>query len=88
MSERAILPRVISEFKKEHPHIHFRCHEAGNFHDRFVLSDSEIILIGHGLKDLGNKESFVIRLTDSIAHDVIMSARESFEQKWPSATLL
>lgn len=86
--ERAILPRAISEFKKEYPQMQFRNSEAGDFHDRFVISESEIILIGQGLKDLGNKESFVIRLPNSIAHDVITSARENFERKWQSATLL
>ena len=86
--EKAILPRAIAEFKKENPHMHFRCSELGDFHDRFVLSDTEIILLGHGLKDLGNKESFVVRLPDSLAHDVIATARFSFELKWNSANIV
>ncbi len=86
--EKLILPKAIAEFKKEHANTHFRCSASADFHDRYVLSDKEIILLGHGLKDLGNKESFVVKLPDTLAHDVIAAARQSFDNKWHVATAL
>ena len=87
-SEKTFLPRAISEFRREHPQVDFRCSTSADFHDRFILSDAEIVILGHGLKDLGNKESFVIRLPVALARDVISAARESFDQKWEKATSL
>lgn len=85
LSEKAILPRAMSEFRKEHPNFFFRRSLTTDFHDRFVLSDTEIIVLGHGLRDLGNKDSFVIRLPLDLAHDVIEATRNSFEGRWQTA---
>lgn len=87
-AEKSILPRAISEFVREHRNIHFRCHSSPDFHDRFILSDNEIIILGHGLKDLGNKDSFVIRLPLEIAHDVIGAAGTNFDRRWEDAVPL
>jgi hypothetical protein len=84
-SEKAILPRAISEFRKEHPNVLFRCSVSTDFHDRFILSDDEIIVLGHGLKDLGNKDSFVIRLPLDFAHDIIDATRNTFNDRWQHA---
>jgi hypothetical protein len=83
--EKAILPRALSEFRKEHPHIFFRRSTTADFHDRFILSDVEIIVVGHGLKDLGNKDSFVIRLPLELAQDVIEATRKTFDDRWQHA---
>ena len=84
-SERTILLRAISEFMKEHPNVLFRRSPSADFHDRFILSDNEIIVLGHGLKDLGNKDSFVIRLPLDLAHDVIDATRNNFDDRWQNA---
>lgn len=86
--ERTILPRAISEFRREHPNTDFRSTGSSDFHDRFILSDNELIILGHGLKDLGNKESFIIKLPAVIASDVIDAALDSFNRKWATATPL
>jgi hypothetical protein len=54
-------------------------------HDRFVLSDDKIIILGHGLKNICNKESFIICLDKELAGDVLTSVRASFEAKWQNA---
>lgn len=86
--EKAILPRAIAEFKKEHPQVQFRYINSSDMHDRYLVTDTEIILLGHGLKDLGNKESFIVRLPSVLAQDVITSAIRAFDEKWYLASSL
>jgi hypothetical protein len=80
--EKLILPTAIAEFVRERPEFVFRKYKGNDLHDRFILSADELMIVGHGLKDLGNKESFVIRLDRSLAGDLIDSVRQSFDQKW------
>lgn len=42
-------------------------------------------MLGHGLKDLGNKDSFVIRLPLELAQDVIAATRSTFDDRWQNA---
>ena len=46
-----------------------------DLHDRFVLSEAKILLVGHGLKDIGAKESFVIVLPRTFAPDLLDNVR-------------
>jgi len=86
--ERSYLPKALTDFIRERPEFEFRRHRARDLHDRFVLTDDELILLGHGLKDIGNKESFVIRLDRNIAGDMMETVRSSFDHKWQAADLL
>ena len=63
-------------------------HSGRDIHDRFVLSDDELILLGHGLKDIGSKDSFIIRIGRDLAGDLIDTVHDSFETKWQQATLI
>jgi hypothetical protein len=76
------LPRAIKEFITERPNFEFRQHNGSDLHDRYIVTEDELILLGHGIKDIGGKESFVVRLGREIAGDVIDSTRSSFDQKW------
>ncbi|HUX87586.1 MAG TPA: hypothetical protein VMW65_11335, partial [Chloroflexota bacterium] len=87
-NETQTLPRALSEWKREHGDVEFRRHTGRDLHDRFVLSDDELILLGHGLKDVGNKDSFIIRIGRDLADDLIDTVRSSFESKWQAATLI
>jgi len=86
--ESATLPRLLTEFMKEHPQVSFKRHVNDSIHDRFILSDKEIVLLGHGLKDAGNKESLITRLPRDIIGDMTDALTQSFDQKWAAATVL
>jgi hypothetical protein len=45
-------------------------------------------LLGHGLKDIGGKESFLIKLDNSFIPDLVKEIIESFDKRWTSAELL
>lgn len=84
--EAHLLPRAIQEWKRQHGATEFREVANRDLYDRFILSDSELILLGHGLKDVGNKDSFVVRLPVLTVQDIVSTVRDSFDQKWNAAT--
>lgn len=78
---------ALSDFKRERPNVELRqANRPQDLHDRYVLSDDRILIIGHGLKDIGSKESFVIALPRTLAEDLVSDIQRSFDQKWASAT--
>jgi hypothetical protein len=78
---------ALKDFKKERPHVELRvAARPQELHDRYVLSDEKILIIGHGLKDFGGKESFVIVLPRTLAQDLLGDVQRSFDQKWAKAT--
>jgi hypothetical protein len=87
-NERATLPRAIQEYVRQSPQFEFRRHIGNDLHDRYIVAADELILLGHGLKDIGNKESFVVRLERALVGDTIDLLRDSFDQKWQAATPL
>jgi hypothetical protein len=74
---------ALKDFKKERPNIELRITDRPqDLHDRYVLSDAKILLVGHGLKDIGAKESFVIVLPRTLAADLLGDMKRSFDEKW------
>jgi hypothetical protein len=80
------LSRIVSDFKRENPRFEMRVLASPNdIHDRYVLSETELLILGHGLKDIGGKESFIIRLDRSQAVDLIDELHVNFDNRWSSA---
>ena len=81
------LAGAIQDFKKERPTAEFRAADkTAGVHDRFVVTDEGLIILGHGLKDIGSKESFVISLDKLLVPDLIKAIIQSFDDKWNNAT--
>lgn len=87
-NEKLTLPKALQEWKSQHGDIEFRRNGGQDLHDRYVLAHNELILLGHGLKDVGKKDSFIICITCESADDLIKDIRNSFYTKWKSATLI
>jgi hypothetical protein len=85
-NETLTVSSALQVWKQQHQDVEFRRHVGRDLHDRFVLSDEELILLGHGLKDVGNRDSFIIRIGHQLAGDLIQTVRESFDAKWKAAT--
>lgn len=83
--EQVLMPKAVAEFVRERPRFEFRKHAGNDLHDRFVVTEKELILLGHGLKDIGNKESFVVKLDRTYAGDVIDNICAAFDSKWKQA---
>ncbi len=77
------------KFKNEFKNIQIKKYDKFyELHDRYIVSDNGLIIIGHGIKDLGSKESFIIALFDEEIKSLIPTLKESFENKWKKSFVL
>ncbi len=80
---------AIRDFVKERPSAEFRiAANPSDLHDRYVLTADSLLILGHGLKDIGGKESFMIRLERSLAPDLLHELAQTFDARWQSASAL
>jgi hypothetical protein len=85
----AHLRREVSRFRREFPNSEFRIYPRKHeLHDRYLVSDHEVWLIGHGIKDFGSKESFVVVLKEPFGKDLRSILSDSFDQRWVVSTAL
>lgn len=76
-----------TDFKKERPQTEMRLfHNPKILHDRYLIASDTLFLLGHGIKDIGNKESFIVRLSHEYAADLIGELQNSFNSKWAAST--
>lgn len=79
----------IRDFKQEHPNTEMRVYPNSNeLHDRYVLSRDRMLVVGHGLKDIGGRESFVISIGRSLGRDLLDQVSKQFDTRWSRATPL
>jgi len=77
------LQGALRDFRTERPNAEFRTAPSNaGLHDRYVLTKDLILILGHGLKDIGGKESFVVRLDRALVPDLIKSVTAYFESTW------
>lgn len=81
------LRRLIADFRKERPRTEIRLYpNPKELHDRYVLSDERLLVVGHGLKDVGRKESFIFQIGRALAPDLLDTVRGVFDQRWERGT--
>lgn len=74
---------ALKDFRVERTNFEIKIYPKHNeLHDRYIISTNSLIIIGHGLKDLGNKESFIVVLPSEIASDLKESLIEVFNRRW------
>jgi len=77
------ITKELQRFKKEFPKIELKKYQ--NFweiHDRYILSEDMLVWIGHGLKDFGDKECFLIGIPIEKVPDIAKNLRIEFEERW------
>lgn len=75
--------RELKLFEKEHPHILLACYSNSHeLHDRYIITDDTLIILGHGIKDLGGRESFVLVFKGEIGKDIRSSLNQKFSDRW------
>lgn len=80
--------REIKKFKAENVHVEFRDYPAKDIHDRYIISDDALVLLGHGMGDLGGKESFAIVLNKAVNENIFEAMDEAFNRRWKQATVI
>lgn len=80
---------ALRDYKKERPDTDFRrAANPAELHDRYILANDRLLILGHGLKDIGGKESFIIRLNKDLITDLVSEMRKSFDAKWGAGTAI
>ena len=76
--------RAFSEMLKEGYSLEVRVYNNSEIHDRYIIADSKMWLIGHSLKDLGKKECFIVE----VGKDINDSVSQTFLRRWNLSTPL
>ncbi len=83
------LATAVSQFKKQYnSKVELRLTTARDFHDRYILASDRFLLIGHGLLDIGNKESLIVMIPDQVGKDIRKTLTVNFNIRWATATLM
>lgn len=80
--------RALSDFNAEYSNIIFKEYPKSQLHDRYILSNRKLILLGHSMKDLGSKESFAVTLTKEKNRNIYEAILENFKEKWRQSRTL
>lgn len=86
--DRSGFLREIKDFKSEYSNVEFRSYPHMDIHDRYILSTSFLVILGHGLKDLGSKESFAIVLRKDQNQNIFEALVENFNRRWKISSIL
>ena len=82
----AQLKAEVIRLKKEFGRLEIRQFQnIGELHDRYVVDDNSFCFIGHGLKDVGTKESFVLVLRDPAGREIRTTLKDKFLIRWQNA---
>lgn len=78
--------KELRRFKKEFPNIALRKYpKFWELHDRYILSEDMLIWVGHGLKDFGDKECFLVGIPIEKIPEVSKTLRLQFKERWEKA---
>ncbi len=80
--------RELQDFKSENPDIEFRNYPNTDLHDRYIISPSSLVILGHSMKDLGGKESFAIVLKEATSGNIVEALSENFNRRWKQSSQL
>jgi len=84
VQDKAAFIRALVDFKREHLSTEVKVTQSTEIHDRYVISDTGMWLVGHSLKDLGSKETFLVRVGD----DIRDSVESVFKGRWNASANL
>lgn len=86
--DRNRLLRELQDFRLERPNIEFRNYPHADIHDRYIISSNCLVILGHSIKNLGDKESFAIVLNKDASKDIVEALIENFDRRWKQSDLL
>jgi hypothetical protein len=74
--------RELRDFQSENPDIELRNYPNTDLHDRYIISPSSLVILGHSIKDLGGKESFAIILNKETIGNILEALSGNFDRRW------
>ena len=86
--EKGKFVREVADFKTENPNVEFRNYPNADIHDRYMISEDKVILIGHSIKDLGAKESFAVVLARENYREIYEALNSNFTSRWTISAVI
>ena len=80
--------RDVADFKTENPNVEFRDYPNADIHDRYIISEDKVTLIGHSMKDLGAKESFAVVLGRGYYREIYDALNSNFTRRWNISSVI
>jgi len=80
--------RELRDFQSENPGTELRNYPNTDLHDRYIISPSSLVILGHSIKDLGGKESFAIILNRETIGNILETLSENFDRRWKQSTTI
>lgn len=74
--------RELKDFLKENRNFQFKDYNKKDLHDRYIISQDSILLIGYSIKDLGAKESFAVVMDKESNSDIYKILNSNFDERW------
>ncbi len=78
--------RELKDFKTEKKNIEFKNYPLADIHDRYIISSELLIILGHSIKDLGNKESFAVVLDKNTSRNIFEDLVGNFNKRWNNSS--
>lgn len=79
----------LQRFRKEFKNIEIRKYNKPyELHDRYIIAKNALVVIGHGIKDLASKESFIIFLPEKLVTGFLPKLKKIFDERWKKSTKL
>jgi len=79
----------LKRFRKEFKNIEMRKYDKYyELHDRYIIADNGLVIVGHGIKDLADKESFVVFLPKAFVAKFLPILKKVFEERWKKSNNL
>ncbi|GAH52861.1 unnamed protein product [marine sediment metagenome] len=73
----------LKKFKKQFKNIKMKRYDKFyELHDRYIIAENALVVVGHGIKDFGNKESFVIFLPKKLVLSFLPILKKVFDERW------
>jgi hypothetical protein len=87
---QVIINNFLKDIKKEYKNkIEVKIYPNKNeLHDRYIIGEDIFFIIGHGIKDLGNKESLIIGIEDKYGKDIRKVLEKVFHERWNKSQIL
>ena len=82
------IKRSILRLKKQFKHVAVKDYQEYDIHDRYILSESKMVLLGQSIKNIGNKESYAVMFDKGFSSDIIQSVATTFDRRWKQAIII
>jgi hypothetical protein len=87
---QSAMEREAADFCKQYRHVEIRVApvSANIAHDRFIATTGELVLVGHGLNDVGARDSYIVRIDGNAAPGLLADSIARFDRDWTGARVV